>query len=130
MIFNISGHRNVLSTHKNTLEFTKDLDLTLKGDCILGVNADFDYSKLMQMVKQYSKIRIIITVENMKEELIAEINKEFNEEHELVIRKTEFLSKRTIGINANKAAFDLSRNLVEKLKNPETKGQVEIIGLK
>jgi hypothetical protein len=129
MIFTIQGHKNVLSTHKNTIEFTKDSELTLRGDCILGVNADFDYSELMELVKKFSKIKVVINVGDLQEELIAFINKKFDDEHEIVIRKTDFLSKRTLGTKADKAAIDLDRMLVEKLKNPNTNGKVEIIGL-
>jgi len=130
VVFNIHGHKNVLGTHKNTIEFTKEYDLTLNGDCILGVKADFDLDELKTLVKKYSKIKIIITVEDLIEEITADINKEFSDEHEIVIRKSNFLSDRTLGINASKAVLDLDRKLVDKLKNPKVIGKVEIIGLK
>ena len=34
------GHKNVTSLHKSTFEITTDKDLTLKGDCIIGLNSD------------------------------------------------------------------------------------------
>ena len=34
-----SGHKNVLSLHKKTVEITKEPHLTVNGDCIIGVNA-------------------------------------------------------------------------------------------
>ena len=49
--FHAFGHKNLLGTHKNTLEFTKDKNLTLKGDCIVGVNADFDAGELKNFIK-------------------------------------------------------------------------------
>ena len=42
--FNAYGHPNILGTHKTTFEFTKDNELTLNGDCIVGVKADFELS--------------------------------------------------------------------------------------
>ena len=123
------GHKNILSTHKNTFEFTKDHDLTLNGDCIVGVKADFDYNELIKLVKNYSKIKIIIKVDNVNEEINCNVNKEFNDENEIVIRKTDFVSKRTLGINANKAAIDLDRKLISKLKDPNVIGTVEIVGI-
>jgi hypothetical protein len=48
------GHKNVLATHKTTLEFTKDDYLTKKGDCILAINLD-KIPKAMQ-----GKIKIIL----------------------------------------------------------------------
>jgi hypothetical protein len=37
---------------------------------------------------------------------------------DLVVRKSEYISDRTLAISADKAAKDLSRKLVEKLQNP------------
>ena len=34
------GHKNVLSLHKSTFEITKDKELSLSGDCIIGVDID------------------------------------------------------------------------------------------
>ena len=126
--FNIFGHPNILSTHQNTIEFTKDSYLTRKGDCIIGIKADFKPDELRKLVKKNSKLKIIIKADTETEELIAYTNKSFNDEHEIVIRKSEFASKRTLGIRADKAAKDLNRKLIEKLKNPETIAKVEIIG--
>ena len=56
MIFHIFGHPNIIGTHYNTLELTKDSSLTKEGDCIIGVKADFDFSELKKIVK---KLKII-----------------------------------------------------------------------
>ena len=34
------GHKNVLSKHKSTFEITKDKELSLSGDCIIGLDID------------------------------------------------------------------------------------------
>lgn len=130
VVFNIRGHKNILGTHKNTIEFTKEPDLTLSGDCIIGVKADFDLAELKSLVKEHSKIKIIITVGELVEELTADSNPDFNDGHEIVIRKTDFISERTLGIRADKAVLDLNRELINKLKNPKSIGKVEITGIK
>ena len=130
VVFNISGHKNILGTHKNTIEFTKDSNLTLKGDCILGVKADYNLDELKALVKEHSKLKIIITVDDLVEEITSVSNPDFNNEHEIVVRKTDFISGRTLGIKADKAVLDLDRNLVDKLKNPEVIGKIEILGIK
>jgi len=38
---------------------------------------------------------------------------------DIVVRKSDFICHRTLAVKADKAACDLSRALVEKLKNPE-----------
>lgn len=38
---------------------------------------------------------------------------------DIVVRKSSYVCSRTLGIRADKAACDLSRKLVEKLRNPK-----------
>ena len=35
-----NGHENILSLHKKTIEITKDSQLTVNGDCIIGVGSN------------------------------------------------------------------------------------------
>ena len=125
MKFCIYGHENVLATHHSTLEFTKDNHLTKKGDCIIGVKADFSYEELMELTKK-ENITIVISIDELREEVHAKVNRNFNHKHEIVIRKNDFISTRTLGIKADKAAIDLNKKLIEKLKNPHTNAMVEI----
>ena len=127
--FHAYGHPNILATHKTTLEFTKDKDLSLKGDCIIGVNADFELSKLKDFIKKANNKKITITVETpdkkIRETIKAEINPSFNHDSELVIRKADFVSGRTLAIRANKAAFELNKGLISFLK--EKKNKIAVI---
>ncbi len=131
--FRAFGHPNILGTHKTTLEFTKDKEVSLKGDCIVGVKADFDLEKLRKFIKKCNNNKIEITIskkiKNKKiyETINAEINPEFNSNKELVIRKTGFVSERTFAINADKAAFELNRDLVKFLKRRESKVDITIV---
>mgnify|MGYP003973927085 CR=1 FL=1 len=126
MKFFIYGHENLLATHNTTLEFTKDSYLTKNGDCIVGIRADFSYDELMKL-KGQDTIKIIISIDEIKEEIISKVNKYFDHKEEIVIRLSDFLSDRTLGIKANKAAINLSRESIQKLKDPNTRAQVEII---
>ncbi|MBT5490912.1 DUF371 domain-containing protein, partial [bacterium] len=125
--FFIFGHSNTLCTHKNTIEFTKDSSLSKKGDCILGVNADFDFDKLMEFIKNKENCKCIIEVNGIKEEINFIVNKEFNSMKEIVIRRSQFTSVRTLGIRADKVAVDVDRRIVEYLKNPKNKASVKFI---
>ena len=59
--FHAYGHPNILGTHKTTLEFTKDEDLTSNGNCIIGVKADFELSRLKEFIeKNGNKKRIAV----------------------------------------------------------------------
>ena len=121
--FKASGHPNVLATHKTTLEITSDSGLTLKGDCIVAVNADFSLQRIRELISSCGsndKIKLTITAAGIKEELVAVVNKDFSSDHEIVIRKGDFTSERTLGIRTDKAAAEISRELAEKLKNCNT----------
>ena len=128
--FNAYGHPNILAAHKTTLEFTKDSELTLKGDCIVGVKADFDLDALKEFIKKIGNKRVTITISasKFKEKISAELNPSYSSNHELVIRKADFVSERTFAVKAGKSAFELSRELVNELRNPETKISVIIKG--
>jgi len=119
--FSAYGHKNLLGTHKNTFEITKDKDLTLNGDCIIGVNSDFDLEKIKKFIKDKDKIKIILEVDSLKEEINCIPNNNFDDAHEIVVRRSDFSSKRTLGIKADRVCIDFSRDFVEKLNNKDQK---------
>ncbi len=123
MQFNIFGHKNVLCTHRNTIEFTKDKELSRNGDCILGVNADFKESKKILGSK---KIKITITCDGVSDSFEAIVNPDFDDSHEIVFRRSFFNSKRTLGFASTKAAIDIDRRIVEKLKGEKSHAVVKI----
>jgi len=49
------GHENIRSNHKKTIEITKELHLTPRGDCIIGVNASSSCADLPQELKNKLK---------------------------------------------------------------------------
>ena len=130
--FNAYGHPNILATHKTTLEFTKDRELTLNGDCIVGVKADFELDKMKDFLKSSKNKKVKIKIEaisknkKIQDTISAEINPKFNDNKELVIRKTDFVSERTFAIKSNKAAFDLGKDLIDFLRKKENKISVVI----
>ena len=128
--FHAYGHPNITGKHKTTLEFTKDKEVSLKGDCIIGVNADFKLEKLKKFIKKVKSNKITIKIETIsnkkiKEKINAELNPSFNSSKEFVIRKTNFVSERTFAIKANKAAFELNKDLISLLK--EKKNRISVI---
>ena len=123
--FNAWGHQNIIGTHKTTLEFTKDGQLSLQGDCILGINADFDLAEIKKFIKNSKTGKIAIIIEasgkKIKEEITAELNSNFSSERELVIRKTDFISERTFAVKSSKSSCELGRELIEFLKGKKNK---------
>jgi|TARA_Y100000310_G_C20700927_1_gene829812 hypothetical protein len=134
--FTCYGHENITSKHKTTLEFTKDKDLRLDGDCIVGVRADFNLEKIKRFIKKLNNNKTTIIIKTMDnktnkiknnkiiEKINAEINPGFNSGKEMVIRKTDFVSERTFAIKSDKAAFELNNDLIVFLKKKMSKVRV------
>ncbi|MCW4010169.1 MAG: DUF371 domain-containing protein [Candidatus Bathyarchaeota archaeon] len=127
------GHENIQATHHSTVEFTKDKHLTRNGDCILIVAADKGLADLdaqfrAALQKPHAKLTIKIEAADVSEEIHAEGSPKLALTHpvEMVLRKSDFASDRTLGVHADKAAKDLSRKLVEKLKNPHQKAKITL----
>ena len=125
IIFYSKGHENIKATHKNTIEFTKDDYLTPRGDCIVGINSDFIFDEIKKILC-WDKAKIEINVDDKIEEIEGIVNKEFSSKHEIVIRKSDFISDRTLIIRANKGSIDLNRDFVNLLKNKEIKMKIRI----
>ena len=126
MIFKIiaKGHKNVTSRHKSTFEITKDLELTLSGDCIVGVDMDrtmLDFpDEFKEMIADSStKITVDLKTENGHDEITGFGHEDLTLTHptDIVIRKSDFTCSRTLMINADKAARDLDEKLIDDLKN-------------
>jgi hypothetical protein len=119
------GHKNITATHKTTLEITKEDYLTPTGDCIVGVNIDksmADFSEgIREKIRSSDKIIIEIVVGDLKETIIGKGHKDLilNHPTDIVIRKSSFICPRTLMINADKSAKELTREIVEKLKKGE-----------
>lgn len=127
------GHANVTGTHKSTLEITTDETLTEKGDCIIGIKANKSCKTLTSYIKQEinkdnNELMIEIIVEKMKLIVKAKGNSKLTLKNnkDIVLRKSKFTCSRTIGIEADKAAIDIPRTMIEKLKNSKTKGILRI----
>ena len=125
-IFRARGHKNILANHRSTLEFTKDKVMSLDGDCIVGIGADFSLQQLQRLVRSHKHLRMRIKAGDCVDEIDFTANKNFSSEKELVLRFSEFSSDRTFGFRATKSAKQLDRQLVEMLRDPDQDIIVEI----
>lgn len=123
------GHPNVLSLHARTVEITKEAHLTPRGDCIIGVRAqkacaDVDEKIKSKLAKSDSHVRIEIIVGNDSYAISGAGDERLTlqNEHDIVIRKTNFVCPRTLSVRCDRASSDIPRSMVDALKNPETKG--------
>jgi hypothetical protein len=128
------GHRNVQAIHPSTLMITKENNLSKQGDCIVVLAADKAVADLSVEFKDklrnpHAKLTIVIEADGLKEQINAYGSPKLILTHptDMVIRKSDYICSRTLAIKADKAANDLSRELIEKLKNPQQKAYITLI---
>jgi hypothetical protein len=127
------GHANILATHKATLEFTKDTQLSKKGDCIIAVAADKALADLSAefkagLRKPNAKLAILIEAGRISAQVQAYGAEQLSLAYptDAVVRKSDYVCSRTLAVRADKAAIDLPRALVQKLKNPKQKVKITL----
>jgi len=127
------GHEIIQSTNKTTFEITRETSLTTRGDCIIAVDATKSAADLNSKFKEAARnehVRMRITIEAGDE--VETVNAwgshqlSFTHPTDLVVRKSDYVCGRTLAIRADKAAKDLSRKLVEKLRNQNQKVKITL----
>jgi len=131
---NAHGHRAVKATHRTTFEITKEKHLTSRGDCVLAVSADKGISELSAEFRRMASrdtaaISITIEVDGIVENAVGRGSAllTFEDDSDIVARKSTFTCGRTIMIRSTKAAADFSREIVNKLRNPEAAVEVTLV---
>ena len=127
------GHNNILATHKKTFEITKEKQVTKRGDCIIAIAANKSGADLSNEFKKIlsqnsAKITIVIRVDSKMEivEAFGASGLTLNHPTDLVVRKSSYVCHRTLAVKASKAADDLAREFIAKLKNPQQKIKITL----
>ncbi len=126
MIFNIKskGHKNVTSLHKSTFEITKDSEIGITADCIIGVDInksmnDFPQEFKDKIADSNTKITVILNTLNGYDEIHGYGHENLTLTHptDIVCRTSDYTCSRTLMIKASKSARDLNLDLINDLKN-------------
>lgn len=122
-IIHCRGHPLVTANHPSTLEITCDKDLTLQGDCIVGVNADLGARDLAGEIRSLlcndnARIHTMLSCEGMTVEIQARGSSAFTLDHptDMVWRKSGYVCGRTVAIHADTVARSMPREFVESLR--------------
>ena len=135
MHFEISfnGHKNIRSLHPKTIEITTEPNLTLNGDCIIGVGASCGCNDIPEQMKnliQNSKSEILFTISvkdvSFKAKGRGHEDLILTNPHDIVIRKSSFICPRTLAIQCNLASDSIPRQLIKILQNPDSRGVFSI----
>jgi len=131
--FTARGHPNITATHPTTLEITRDLSLTKMGDCIIAVKAtrgliDLSHHFKDACMNDESRILVELKVSGLVERISGRGSHLLTLAHEndLVIRKSAYVSNRTLMINADKSASDLPRKFIRRLTSASTNIHVRL----
>ncbi|MDX1371672.1 MAG: DUF371 domain-containing protein [Nitrososphaeraceae archaeon] len=123
------GHPNVLALHTKTIEITKDDYLTEKGDCIIGVNSNKSCDDLNVKLKRLIQtdgipVKFEFLIGNYSFKVNGFGNRDLNltNKHDLVLRKSSFISPRTVSIKCDKSSNQIPREIISELRNSRTKG--------
>ena len=123
------GHENIRSLHQKTIEITTKSDLTLNGDCIIGVGASCGCNDIPEKLKTLlssSKTNIIFTIKvndfSFKVNGRGHDNLVLTHPHDIVIRKSSFVCPRTLATNCYKASDSIPRQMIKVLQNSDAKG--------
>ena len=124
-----SGHGNILSLHKKTIEITKDSHLTINGDCIIGINANLACIDLPEKFKkkvQNSNSEIIFTIKVGPHSFTihgkGSEKLTLKHKNDIVLRKSAFVCSRTLAINCDMASDDIPREIIKELQSQNATG--------
>jgi len=131
--FSARGHPNITATHLTTLEFTKESSLTKKGDCIVAVEATKGLKDLSETFRRScrdddARILVEISSSGIVDTIRGRGCRLLTLSHfeEMVIRKSSYVTDRTLMIGADKAAADLSRKLIHALRSTSALIQIRL----
>jgi len=120
------GHPLVRALHPSTMELTKERELTQRGDCVVGVSADKAACDLRPAVKEALRTAgasVTFTLRAGGENFVFTARGSrgllLEDRRDVVIRRSQFISPRTLAIHSEAAARDIPRELVDRLREGE-----------
>lgn len=120
------GHPCITGTHSTTFEVTRATDVSLTGDCVIGVAASKGALGLSVAFKRFARdertrITVILEVDELQDQVVGWGHPALVLSHpeDLVARTSTYTCPRTVMIRANKAARDLSRALIHRVRHPQ-----------
>lgn len=132
--FEARGHRAILSTHPTTLEITRAKELTERGNCVVAVGSsvspeDLPGSMKKALAKDTCRARLTLEIGDQSFCVEGRGDSELTFSHptEFVIRKSGFISDRTLLVHANRAASDIPRPFVRLLQDPSQRVVVRLM---
>jgi hypothetical protein len=131
--FIAKGHENIKATHRSTIEITKEEHVTPRGDCIIAVSSEKALTDLDPMLKDKIRSGWYVATIFKSDDIIDHVigrgdpRLTLRDPVRIIIRKSDFIDDKTLMIRSDKAAIDLDRRLVSRLKDRKSILEIEII---
>ena len=115
-----------------TIEITKEERPLNNKNSIIAVKANKSCKDLDELFKDYlkfgKKIKITISVDGIQDSIKAFGSPalELTNPKNIVILKSDFIDDKSLAILADKAACDLKKDLINKLKKSKTRVKIEV----
>ena len=123
--FKAKGHRNILALHETTVMTTREASLSRRGDCVVAVSAEKGLSGLSTEIKEAARRpEAVITLTLSVDREIFEVkgmghpSLTYADPNDMVARKSGYICGRTLMIHSDRAACDMPRRIVDKLRDP------------
>ena len=110
-----AGHPNVRATHAKTLELSRDAEIGPGATCVVGVSAEIDDAAVTEL---RGRVEITIEAGGRSARVRGRMNPAFQPGDPLVVRRAAAVTRDAVVIDADAAAADLDRGLVEELARP------------
>jgi hypothetical protein len=118
------GHPNIRGIHPSTFEVTTEEELSLQGDCIIGVGAEkgaADLDPIFSQVLRDDRALLFTTLKagRCEVQVISRGAAGLTLTHprDLVWRRSRYIDTRTVAIASDQAAANLPRALIHLLQN-------------
>lgn len=124
------GSPKITATNLNFFTITKSSEARKDADSVIAVKANKSCKDLKREIKDAlasaKKVEIKIEVDGIDDTITAYGSPalKLNHPEEIVIRKSDVIDSRTLAIFADKSANELKQELIEKLRNENTKVKI------
>ncbi|GAA4618644.1 DUF371 domain-containing protein [Saccharopolyspora hordei] len=117
------GHANIRATHGKTLEFAVDPDITPRATCVVGVSAEV---RQLDAPGIAGPVRITLTAGGRSATVRAVANSAWRPGATAVVRRSSERLPGTLATDADLAASELPRDLLDRLQDPGTEVEVTV----
>lgn len=126
MTFVCRGHPNVSATHNKTVEITRDVDVSRRATCVVGVASTHDDRALLGL---RGPVHVTLECQDLHDTFVATISPFFLGDSSLVFRRGPGLRGRTFAFEASKTAAGIDRALVARLGSSDRELRVTITSI-